>query len=93
MQSLKHQRTSPSWDSSSYPGSVAHTPSDSVDVAFTNGNKIARAMYVGTSGDITLVNGEGNTVLFSNVPVGILDVGFTRVNATGTTASDIVALW
>lgn len=51
-----------------------------------------RALYIGVSGHVTLVTPAGNTVLFSNVPVGILPVAGRGVRTTGTNASLIVAL-
>lgn len=52
-----------------------------------------RALYVGTTGNITAkMAGNDATVLFSNVPVGILPIQVTQVLATGTTATNIVAL-
>lgn len=67
---------------------AAVTPSDTNDLAM-----VATALYIGTQGDvvvITLVGGE--TVTFKAV-VGWLPVIVTRVLATGTTASNIVAVW
>ncbi len=51
-----------------------------------------RALYVGVTGNITLVTLGGNTVLFKSVPVGILQVGCIRVNASATAATDMVGL-
>jgi len=64
------------------------TPSDSADLANT-----ARALYVGTPGDVKVTTILGDTITFANVPAGVLPVRAKRVYATGTTASDIVALW
>jgi len=50
------------------------------------------AVYVGVSGNITLINDQGAVQLFSNVPVGILPVRFLRINNTATTATNMVAL-
>lgn len=66
----------------------AVTPSDSVSLATA-----ARALYIGVTGDVTLITANGQTVLFVAVPVGILPVVTTRVKSTGTTAQSIVALW
>lgn len=74
-----------------YPHSsaVVVTPSDSVDLA-----AVTRALYVGGTGNITAVMKDGQTVLFSAIPVGtILPIRVSRVNATATTATLIVALW
>lgn len=63
-------------------------PSDSVN--FTTP---ARAIYSGAGGDITLVTPGGTTILFSAVPAGmILPVKATRVNATGTIATNLVGI-
>ena len=63
------------------------TPSDSVSLTVP-----ARAIYVGTAGDVTLVTQAGNTVLFPAVQQGVLPVAAKQVKATGTTASGLVAL-
>ncbi len=68
---------------------VVVTPSDTVDLT-----DVARALYVGTTGNITVVMASGEVVLFSNVPVGILPIMVTRVNDTGTDAlTDLIALY
>ena len=68
----------------------AVTPHDS-----TNLGAIARGLYVGVTGDVAAVpSGGGAAVLFKAVPAGaILPISVIRVNATGTTASQIVALF
>ncbi len=70
------------------PGKDAEVivPSDSVDQG------PFRALYVGVAGHITLVTLGGNTVLFSNVPVGIFPVGCSRVQYTGTAATNMVGI-
>lgn len=66
----------------------AVAPSNSNDLA-----TVARALYVGNTGDITLDTPESTSILFSNVQAGsILPVMVKRVRATGTTATGIVAL-
>jgi hypothetical protein len=68
---------------------VAVTPSDSTMLPGD-----PRALYVGSTGNITaLMAGGGAAVLFSNVPVGIFPIQVQRVNSTGTTAANIVALY
>ena len=69
---------------------AAITPHDSTNLPIP-----ARAVYVGTGGDITaIIAAGGNAVLFKNVPGGtILPVRVQRVNATATTATDMVALY
>lgn len=68
---------------------VAVTPSDSVDIS---GLSRVRGLYIGVTGDVVVVDSQGNAVTFSNVPVGILPVQCIRVNETSTTATNIVAL-
>lgn len=68
---------------------AAITPDNSTDLTDTT-----RAIYVGTAGDLTVdMEDDGTNVTFQNVPVGILPIRVTRVYATGTGASDLVALW
>jgi hypothetical protein len=71
-------------------GWYAVTPSDSTDLATP-----ARALYVGTGGNVALDDGDGHTaVVFKNVASGaVLPVRAVRVRATSTTATDIVALY
>lgn len=71
----------------------AVTPSDTVDIT-TRGGAYPRGLYVGVGGDVVVVT-QGNTaVTFKAVPTGTtLPVRVRRVNATSTTATDIVALY
>lgn len=71
-----------------YTVAQAVTPSDTV--SFSQGQ--ANALYVGVAGDVTALIG-GAAVLFKAMPVGVHRLSFTRVNATGTTATDMVALY
>jgi hypothetical protein len=70
-------------------GGVAVTPSDTVSVATP-----FRALWVGVTGDVAVLMLGGNVLTFLNVPSGsILPASGSRVNATGTTATSILALW
>jgi len=60
-----------------------------VNTAYAGG--MARGIYVGVTGNITLTTKMGNSVTFSNVPVGILWVQSTIV--TAATASSLLALY
>ena len=76
------------------------TPSDTVAVAIGPGGTYAKKLYVGVTGDITLITAAdqsgvgavGTPVLFKAVPVGFLDVQVRQVLATGTTATNILGL-
>lgn len=69
---------------------IAVTPNDGADLTHA-----ARALYIGVTGDVTLTPIGGQTgVLFKAVPAGaILPVRASRVWATGTTATNIVAIY
>jgi hypothetical protein len=82
-------------------GAVAVTASDTTDLPVT------RAIYIGGTGNIAIVMPDHNldlgasaaaaqalAVVFSNVSAGtILPVQAVRVLSTGTTATNIVALY
>lgn len=66
----------------------AVTPSDSADLPAP-----ARALYVGGSGNVRINDTGNGAVTFVGVAAGsILPVMARRVYATGTTATNIVAL-
>lgn len=67
----------------------AVTPSDSVDLA-----TLSRALWVGGAGDVKVTLQGGTTVTLSAVPAGsMLPLQCSRVWATGTSATLIIALW
>ena len=66
---------------------AAVTPSDSTDLPTSS-----RALYVGTVGNVAVVTVGGSTVTLVGAS-GWMPVRVARVLATGTTASDIVAVW
>lgn len=66
---------------------AAVTPNDDVDLPV-----VARALWIGGSGDVSVVMRGGETVTLSGA-VGLVPVEVARVRATGTTATSIVALW
>lgn len=69
-----------------YNSYAAVTPSDVNNTRFD-------ALYVGGAGNITVINSSGHSVAFVALPVGtILPVSGTRVMATGTTATNLVAM-
>lgn len=66
---------------------AAVTPSNSVNLPAPT-----RGLFIGTAGNLSVEMANG-TVTFTGVAVGIFPIQCTRVNATGTTATNIVALW
>lgn len=64
-------------------------PSDSVDLATP-----CRALYVGSGGTVRVRSVSGRDGSFINIPPGGYLIGrAARVLQTGTTATDILALW
>lgn len=83
------------WSDEQYPewaparNAVAVTPSDSVDLTYT-----ARYLFVGGAGNLSVIMDSGTTVAFNGVTAGsVLPIRAARVRATGTTATNIVAMW
>lgn len=75
-------------DTSPASGAIAVTPSDTVNMA------TCRALYIGVAGDVSVIPANSTVaVVFTAAPVGILPVQVRRVNAAGTTATNIVALY
>ncbi len=69
-------------------GFAAITPDDATDLTTP-----ARSIYVGGAGDVVVKNAAGTNVTFTAVPAGTtLPIQTTRVMATGTTATLLIAL-
>lgn len=67
----------------------AVTPSDSVSL--TNDS---RGLYVGGAGNISVLMSGGTSVTFTGVVAGsILPIRVNRINATSTTATNMVSLY
>lgn len=80
-------------------GQLNTADSSAIDaVVITPSNSIVfdpplRGLYVGVTGNINLVTANGNTILFSNVPAGlILPVYCAQVLSTNTTATTMIGL-
>jgi hypothetical protein len=74
---------------------AAVTPSDTVNIpSISGGVNDGCVLYVGTTGDLTVITTGQDEVTFANVQGGsFIPVQVVRVLSTGTTASNIVALW
>ena len=68
-------------------GAVAVTPSDATVIPIT------RALYIGTAGNLNVRTADQQTVLFTNVQIGVLPLQVDQVLSTSTTAATIVALY
>lgn len=72
---------------------VSFSSNDGFAVTPSDSNMIyARIFYVGGAGDITLVTPAGSTLTFKSVPIGFFYVSASKIKATGTTATNIIAL-
>lgn len=70
-------------------GAYAVTPNDSANLA-----QPARGLWIGTTGNVAVaLSNGGASVTFQNIPSGtLLPIQAYRVYATGTTATNILAL-
>lgn len=68
---------------------AAITPTDDTDLG-----SITRGLYVGVSGDVTVVMRDGQTVLFTALAAGVVHpLAVRQVHDTGTDATNIVGVW
>lgn len=78
---------------------VAVTPSDSTGIKSPGSQPIVtRGLWIGGSGDISVEmvgpQMDDQTVVFTGIASGtLLPLAITRVNATLTTATSLVAIW
>lgn len=77
-----------SYDTSPANDGASVTPSDSANLG-----TVARALYVGVTGNIKVTTNGGTDLTFTAVPVGFFPVKCRRVWSTGTTATSIIALF
>jgi hypothetical protein len=54
---------------------------------------ITRGLYIGVTGDVAVRMESGVSVTFKAAPVGILPIQVDMVKLTGTTATNILALY
>ena len=66
---------------------AAVVPNDAADLT-----EHAAALYIGVAGDVKVDTTEGFTLTFK-APQGFLHVATRRVYATGTTATNIIAIY
>tara|TARA_R110000824_G_scaffold194375_5_gene376996 strand:+ start:6286 stop:6549 length:264 start_codon:yes stop_codon:yes gene_type:complete len=83
------------YDTSSVPNKIepSHelltiTPSDTLELTHS-----VRAIFVGGTGNITLIDSKGTSHVLVGIPAGAtLAIKPTKIMATGTTATSIVGL-
>lgn len=61
--------------------------------ALSGSQYAAATLYIGVSGDLSVQTEGGQSVVFSNVPIGFFPVKVVKVFSLGTSAADIIALW
>lgn len=76
-------------DTVPYSGAAAVVPSDSVLLPLLT----TRGLYVGGAGSLAVQMADGMTVTFPAVAVGVLPLQVDKVLATGTTATNLLALY
>ncbi len=77
-----------------YAAGQVVTPADGADLAQLTGLPLAtRALAIGVGGTITVDFLHGETAVQLTLPAGIHKLSVTRVRATGTAATNIVALY
>lgn len=64
------------------------TPNDSIDLSTSS-----RSLWIGGEGNLSVVMVGGQTVTFTALTVGWHPLRVARVLSTGTTATNIVAVW
>lgn len=69
-------------------GAVAVTKSDSTVLTPTRG------LYIGGAGNVALTMADGTDITFTALAVGVIHpISCTKVKSTGTTATNIVAVY
>ena len=69
-----------------YEGAVAVTPSGVTTI-------VGKAIYVGGAGNVAVTTAAGNVVTFTAPPVGtVIPISFTKIMATNTSATLLIAL-
>jgi len=73
---------------------AAITTSDTVDNLLLDNGTPPKGIYVGAAGNVVAVDQDGTAVTFLGAIAGsILPIRPRRINATSTTATDLVALY
>lgn len=78
-----------------YIGATSSEDITAGDTAASNfAGGVCRAIWVGGAGDVNVVYESGQTQIFKGAQAGIpLLAEAIRVNSTGTTATDLVAMY
>lgn len=74
-------------DATKYNSGAAVSPDDVATIAVTRG------VYVGGAGDLKVTFADGTSATLKAAPLGVYPIMVQQVFATGTTATNIVALY
>lgn len=70
------------------------TPSDTANLTMPSGSNYTKGIYVGVAGDLKVRMTNGADITFTNIAAGIFQpISVLRVFSTGTTATNIVAVY
>lgn len=73
---------------------VSVTPADGADLTSQSGINGTKYLYVGVSGDVSAVTVSGDVVTFKALAAGVFHpISVRRIKSTGTTATDILAVY
>lgn len=73
---------------------VPVTPDDNNDLNKPSGVVGTKYLYVGVTGDVTVITSGGNTVTLKALSAGVFHpIQVRRVKAAGTTATNIIAAY
>lgn len=74
----------------SFVSADAVTPNDGADLP----DGYTKGIFIGGAGNVSAVMNDGTNIVFTGLLVGVVyNFSVKRINATGTTATNIVALY
>lgn len=76
-------------DASPFASAATVTPNDGTDLP----GGVTRGVYIGGAGGLKVGMADGTTLTFAAVPLGVILLRVKRIYATGTAATNIVALY
>ncbi len=72
------------------------TPAEGAEVviphAVNEQSFICKGLYVGVAGDVTALMKDDSVVLYKNLPIGVWPIRCKRINAIGTSATNMLFL-
>lgn len=90
---MKLQNASEDIVNLSASGAAEVTPHDSNLLTYKGQESISKGVYIGVSGNLKVTMANGDAVTYLNIPAGFHPINVSIIWATGTTATDIIALY